>query len=151
MGTQPAYDFPFPVSINSDNIGGPSAGLVFTLGVINRLAGGNITGGRIIAATGTIHPDGTIGDVGGVKQKTVAVERAGATVFFVPQVPGDLELKVAQSVATGNLKVFSVATLSQALADLQRLGGVLGRAQAGPPPGPDGHGVPHAWPYSPWS
>ena len=85
MGTQPVYDFPFPVSINSDGIGGPSAGLAWTLGILNTLGGGNLTGGRIVAATGTIRPDGTVGDVGGVPQKTVAVERAGATA--VPRAP----------------------------------------------------------------
>jgi PDZ domain-containing protein len=151
MGTQPVYDFPFPVSINSDQIGGPSAGLAFTLGIINPLTGGDITGGRIVAATGTIRPDGTIGDVGGVKQKTVAVERAGATVFFVPKVQGHAELNLARRMATGDLKVFEVGSLSQALADLQHLGGVLGRAQAGPPPGPGGHSVPYGWPSAPWS
>src|SRR5579864_460802 len=95
MGTQPVYDFPFPVSINSDNIGGPSAGLAWTLGILNRLGGGNLTGGRIVAATGTIRPDGTVGDVGGVQQKTVAVNQAGATVFLVPQA----ELATAQAMA----------------------------------------------------
>ncbi len=64
MGTQGAYDFPFPVSINSDNIGGPSAGLAFTLGILNTLTGGELTGGRTIAATGTIRPDGRWGTWG---------------------------------------------------------------------------------------
>ena len=153
MGTQPVYDFPFPVSINSDQIGGPSAGLAFTLGIINSLAGGDITGGRVVAATGTIRPDGTVGDVGGVKQKTIAVEQAGATVFFVPPSPdgAHAELKLAQQVANGNLKVFEVGSLSDAMAQLGRLGGVLGRAQAGPPPGPGGHSTPYGWPTAPWS
>lgn len=147
MGTQPAYDLPFPVSINSDNIGGPSAGLAFTLGIIDTLAGGHLTGGRTIAATGTIRPDGTVGDVGGVKQKTVAVEQAGATVFFVP----DPELATARSMATPNLKVFAVGSLGQALGDLERLGGVLGTATTGPPAGPGGHSVPADWQDSPWT
>jgi PDZ domain-containing protein len=153
MGTQPVYDFPFPVSINSDQIGGPSAGLAFTLGIINTLSGGDITGGRIVAATGTIRPDGTVGDVGGVKQKTIAVERAGATVFFVPPSHdgSHAELNLARSEATGGLKVFEVGSLSQALADLRQMGGVLGRAQSGPPPGPGGHTVPYAWQTAPWS
>jgi PDZ domain-containing protein len=147
MGTQPSYDFPFSVSINSDMIGGPSAGLAFTLGIINPLVSGNVTAGRVVAATGTIRPDGSIGDVGGVKQKTVAVERAGATVFFVP--PG--ELADARAVADPSLTLYAVSTLAQALTDLQHLGGSLGRAQGGPPPGPGGHGVPDAWQRSPWS
>lgn len=147
MGTQPAYDYPFAVHINSDNIGGPSAGLAFTLGIVNSLTGGQLTGGHIVAATGTIHPDGTIGDVGGVAQKTVAVERAGATLFLVPV----QELSVAQSKATGKLKVMGVTSLSQALQDLVRIGGHLGAAANGPPSGPGGHSVPFDWQDSPWT
>lgn len=147
MGTQGSYRLPFPVSINSDQIGGPSAGLAWTLGIINSLSGGELTNGRIIAATGTIHPDGTVGDVGGVEQKTVAVERAGATVFLVP----DPELATAQAKATSGLKVFAVSSLGQALSDLRKLGGKLGRAAAGPPAGPSGHQVPFDWQSSPWT
>jgi PDZ domain-containing protein len=147
MGTQPVYDFPFPVSINSDDIGGPSAGLAWTLGIINTVSGGHLTGGHTIAATGTIRPDGSVGDVGGVKQKTVAVERAGATIFFVPP----QELKVAKSMATRSLTVYAVSSVRQALEDLQRRGGDLGPAAAGPPAGPGGHSVPTDWQDSPWS
>jgi Lon-like protease len=147
MGTQPVYDLPFPVSVSSDNIGGPSAGLAFTLGIINTLTGGRLTGGHVVAATGTIHPDGTVGDVGGVAQKTVAVERAGATLFLVPP----QELAVARSKATGNLKVEAVSSLSQALQDLAAIGGHLGKASVGPPAGPGGHSVPAGWQDSPWT
>ena len=97
MGTQPEYDFPFPIKINSDEIGGPSAGLAWTLGIINTLSGGHLTGGLTIAASGTIRPDGSVGDVGGVEQKTVAVERAGATVFFVPDYKDSVEPARGQS------------------------------------------------------
>jgi PDZ domain-containing protein len=151
MGTQPQYDFPLQVNINSDDIGGPSAGLAFTLGILNSLGGGNLTGGHVVAATGTIHPDGTVGDVGGVKQKTVAVERAGATVFLVPKTVGDTELHAARSVATPGLKIYEVGSLDEALADLHRLGGSPGRASAGPPPGLGGHSVPFDWQDSPWT
>ena len=147
MGTQPVYDLPFPVSISSDGIGGPSAGLAFTLGIIDTLTGGRLTGGKIVAATGTIHPDGTVGDVGGVAQKTVAVQRAGATLFLVPP----QELAVARSKATGGLRVEAVADLAQAMADLQALGGQLGDAAKGPPAGPGGHSVPEGWQGAPWT
>ncbi|HVC70251.1 MAG TPA: PDZ domain-containing protein [Acidimicrobiales bacterium] len=147
MGTQPVYDLPFPIKINSDQIGGPSAGLAWTLGIINSLSGGHLTGGLTVAASGTIDPDGAVGDVGGVAQKTVAVERAGATVFLVP----DQELAVARSKATADLKVFGVSSLAQAMRDLRSLGGRLGTAAAGPPAGPDGHSVPYNWQDSPWS
>ncbi len=147
LGTQPSYQLPFAVHINSDQIGGPSAGLAWTLGIIDSLSGGGLTGGRTIAATGTIHPDGTIGDVGGVRQKTVAVERGGASVFFVP----DVEVPTAQSMASGGLKVYGVSSLQQALHDLQQLGGSLGSASSGPPAGPSGHSVPFDWQDSPWT
>ena len=127
MGTQPSYKLPFTVKINADNIGGPSAGLAFTLAIIDSLSGGELTGGRIVAATGTIDPDGSVGDVGGVAQKTVAVERAGATLFLVP----DQELAVARSKATSSLTVLGVSSLQQALDDLARHGGKLGAAAVG--------------------
>ena len=140
LGTQPVYDLPFTIKINSDQIGGPSAGLAWTLGIINSLSGGDLTGGRTIAASGTIDP-------GGVEQKTVAVERAGATVFFVP----NSEVGIARSKATANLKVYGVSSLHQALMDLRSLGGHLGSAASGPPAGPGGHSVPNDWQQSPWS
>jgi len=149
MGTQPVYDMPFPITINADQIGGPSAGLAWTLGIINSLSGGRLTGGRTIAASGTMDPDGGIGDVGGVSQKTVAVERAGATVFFVPDYPDSVD--AARSKATPSLKVFPVSSLGQVLRDLRSLGGHLGTAASGPPPGPGGHAVPNDWQLSPWS
>jgi PDZ domain-containing protein len=147
LGTQPVYDLPFTIKINSDQIGGPSAGLAWTLGIINSLSGGDLTGGRTIAASGTIDPDGSVGIVGGVEQKTVAVERAGATVFFVP----NSEVGIARSKATANLKVYGVSSLHQALMDLRSLGGHLGSAASGPPAGPGGHSVPNDWQQSPWS
>ena len=90
-----------------------------TLGLIDTLAGGHLTGGHTVAATGTIDPLGNVGDVGGVAQKTIAVERAGATVFFVPTP----ELAAARSKATSSLRVFAVNTLGQVLSDLEKLGG----------------------------
>jgi PDZ domain-containing protein len=119
VGTQQDFAYPFPITINTAGIGGPSAGLAMTLGLLNTLSGGHLTGGRIIAATGTIDPSGDVGDVGGVAQKTIAVERAGATVFFVPPP----ELAIARSKATPTLQVFAVSTLAQALSVLQRMGG----------------------------
>jgi PDZ domain-containing secreted protein len=147
MGTQPVYDFPFQVHISSDNIGGPSAGLAFTLGIIDKLSGGELTGGRVVAATGTIRPDGSVGDVGGVAQKTVAVEQAHATLFLVP--PG--ELPDAQAKATKGLVVRAVSNVAQALAILMQMGGHLGAAATGPPAGAGGSSVPYNWQQSPWT
>jgi PDZ domain-containing protein len=113
---------PFPVSVDAAGIGGPSAGLAFTLGILDALSNGKLTGGHRVAATGTINAEGGVGDVGGVQEKTVAVEKAGAQVFFVPQV----EYAVAKSVANGKLQVIPVTTLGQVLQILrQHYGGGL--------------------------
>ena len=116
---QVAYTYPFPISIDVTNIGGPSAGLAMTLGVIDTLSGGRLTGGRTVAATGTMDPDGQVGDVGGVAQKTVAVEDAGASIFLVP--PG--EYADAKSKQQPGLKIYPVSTLDQALHVLAANGG----------------------------
>ncbi len=122
LSREERFKLPFPVTINSGSIGGPSAGLAFTLGVIDELTSGELTGGRRVAATGTIRINGTVGEVGGVAQKTVAVERAGASVFIVPAG----EYSQARSHANSRLTVLGVTTLSQAIRDLERLGGHLG-------------------------
>ena len=115
------FDLPFEVDINSGNIGGPSAGLAFTLGMIDSLTEGELTGGRKVAVTGTIELDGRVGDVGGVAQKTSAVKAAGAEVFIVPA--GEYE--VAKSRAGRGLTVIKVTTLQEALDALGWLGGDL--------------------------
>jgi len=117
--TQVDFTYPIPVSLNTSEIGGPSAGLAMTLGIIDKLWSGQITGGRVVAATGTIDPQGDVGDVGGVAQKTVAVERAGATIFFVPP----QELAAAKSKDIPSLHIYPVTSLDQALSILRRLGG----------------------------
>jgi PDZ domain-containing protein len=119
--TQVDWTYPVKVVINTADIGGPSAGLSMTLGIIDKLSGGDLTGRRIVAATGTIDAEGDVGDVGGVPQKTIAVERAGATVFFVPP----QEYKAALSKDTPQLHVYAVSTLDQALKILKRLGGTM--------------------------
>jgi PDZ domain-containing protein len=118
---QLAWDFPVKVSVQIPDVGGPSAGLAMTLGIIDKLSGGDLTGKRTVAATGTIDPEGDVGDVGGVAQKTIAVERAGATVFFVPPE----EYTAAMSKDTPQLHVYRVSSLDQALGILKRLGGTM--------------------------
>ncbi|MHB1486634.1 MAG: PDZ domain-containing protein [Acidimicrobiales bacterium] len=118
-GTLQSFNLPVSIKVNSLGIGGPSAGLAFTLGIIDQLAPGSLTGGLKVAATGTIDPLGNVGDVGGVAQKTIAVRNAGATVFLVPP----QEYKVALDHAGQHLKVFAVSSLNQALDILHRLGG----------------------------
>jgi PDZ domain-containing protein len=113
------YTYPFPLSIDVQDIGGPSAGLAMTLGVIDTLSGGHLTGGHTVAATGTMDASGDVGDVGGVPQKTVAVENAGATIFLVP--PG--EYADAKSKQKPGLAIYKVSTLDQALQVLAAHGG----------------------------
>jgi PDZ domain-containing protein len=76
---------PFTVSIDLDKIGGPSAGLMFTLGIIDKLQPTDLTGGKIIAGTGTIDDDGDVGPIGGIPQKLVGAKNAGAQLFLVPK------------------------------------------------------------------
>jgi PDZ domain-containing protein len=111
------FAYPVPVSIDTTQIGGPSAGLAMTLGLIDKLTTGRLTGGRTVAATGTIDDRGDVGPVGGVPQKTVAVEQAGATVFFVPRA----EYHDALSKATPSLHVYPVTSLHQVLTILAGL------------------------------
>jgi PDZ domain-containing protein len=112
------YDFPVDVSIETGLVGGPSAGLAFTLALIDDLTEGELTGGRYVAVTGTIDADGTVGPVGGVAQKTVTARRAGAIAFLVP--PD--EEKEAKTFA-GKMEIIPVKTLADALTALHRLGG----------------------------
>jgi PDZ domain-containing protein len=76
---------PFPVDIESDNVGGPSAGFMFALGILDAVTDGDLTRGYYIAGTGTIAADGTIGAVGGAAEKALAAELDGAQVFLVPK------------------------------------------------------------------
>ena len=79
------YEFPFDVSVNiSDDIGGPSAGLIFSLAIYDTLTPGSLIDGNDIAGTGTISPDGSVGPIGGIQQKIVASVDAGAKIFLVP-------------------------------------------------------------------
>ncbi len=78
------YEFPFDVDINTGSVGGPSAGLMMALNVYNLLVNEDITKGKTIAGTGTIEIDGSVGPVGGVKQKIIAAKRVGAELVLVP-------------------------------------------------------------------
>lgn len=133
LGIQPEdqveYTYPFPVTIDVTNIGGPSAGLAMTLGVIDALSGGSLTGGHVVAATGTIDDSGRVGPVGGVPQKTVAVENADASIFLVPPP----QYKDALSKDRPGLKIYAVSTLDQALGVLAANGGSVPAAPIGHP------------------
>lgn len=110
IGVSTVFNFPFPLGIDSGDIGGPSAGLMWTLGLIDILTPGDLTGGNKIAGTGAIGPDGKVYPIGGVQEKVVAAQRAGATVFLAPA-----ENAVdARSVAHG-ITVVSVRTYQDAV------------------------------------
>ena len=114
-----ALDFPFDVAIDSEDIGGPSAGLAFTLEVLDRLTAGELTGGISVAATGEIGLDGRIGPIGGAAQKAVAVENAGIPLFLVPR----SNYEQAMREISDDLRVAPVDTLEDALRVLEDAGG----------------------------
>lgn len=109
------------VTLRLADVGGPSAGLLFTLGIIDKLdgngAGGDLTGGRTIAGTGTIDADGTVGAVGGVALKTQAAKRDGATVFLVPKA----ECADAKGELPKGLRLIPVTSLKGAVSALTAL------------------------------
>ena len=109
------------VTLKLADVGGPSAGLLFSLGIVDKLdgdgSGGDLTGGRTIAGTGTIDADGTVGAVGGVALKTQAARRDGATVFLVPKA----ECSDAKSELPKGLRLIPVTTLKGAVDSLVAL------------------------------
>jgi PDZ domain-containing protein len=115
--TQP-LQLPFDVSIETSDIGGPSAGLAMTLSILDELTPGNLTGGKRVAVTGEIGTDGSVLEVGGVGQKAVAARHRGAQLFIVPMA----EVAEARTRA-GSMPVVGVRTLTDALKALRAAGG----------------------------
>ncbi|GAA1741221.1 YlbL family protein [Microcella frigidaquae] len=111
------YVFPFEVDIELENVGGPSAGMMFALGVIDKLTPGSLAGGAEVAGTGTIAADGTVGPIGGIVQKMHGAVGFGADWFLAPVDNCD---EVAGSIPNG-LEVFAVATLDEAIGVLQAI------------------------------
>ena len=111
-------DLPFDLAIDSGSIGGPSAGLAFTLTLIDVLTPGELTGGNRVAVTGTISAAGQVGNVGGVAQKAAAAEAEGVAMFIVP-----IDSVEAAESTTDDLAIVGVETLDDALAALAELGG----------------------------
>jgi Lon-like protease len=114
---QEQYKFPFNVRITVGDIGGPSAGMMFALGIIDMLTPMNLTGGKFIAGTGEITSSGQVQPIGGIQQKMVGARSAGATVFLAPA--GNCSDTVG-AVPAG-LRVVKVSTLSQAVSDLEAI------------------------------
>jgi Lon-like protease len=112
-----SFKFPFKVTINIGNIGGPSAGMMFALAIIDKLTPANLTGGKFIAGTGEIEVDGNVDPIGGIQQKMAAARAAGATIFLTP---ASNCADTAGAVPPG-LRLVKVSTLGGALAALKAL------------------------------
>ncbi len=115
-----------PVQIRADHIGGPSAGLMFALEILNQLTSEDLTRGLKIAGTGTLTAEGEVGQIGGVEQKVAAADREGADLFFVPADvhPGDSNQSRAEAAARAigsRMKIVPVRTLNEAVHHLERL------------------------------
>lgn len=112
-----SFKFPFKVKINIGNVGGPSAGMMFALAIIDKLTPANLTGGKFVAGTGEIEVGGAVGPIGGIQQKMAAARAAGATVFLAPAANC---ADTAGAVPPG-LRVVKVSTLRGAVAALTAL------------------------------
>ena len=115
------YDLPFSIKLNLKNIGGPSAGLIFSLAMIDKLTEEDLVDGRNIAGTGTITPGGSVGAIGGIEEKLIGAAREGVTLFLAPS----LNCSDIRHIPKG-LRVVPVDTLTEAIAalrerDLERL------------------------------
>jgi Lon-like protease len=117
VGVFESYRFPFQVKISVGDIGGPSAGLMFALGIMDKLTPGGLTGGRFIAGTGEIAANGAVGPIGGIQQKMAGARAAGATIFLTPA--GNCP-DAAGAVPPG-LRLIKVSTLAGAVRGLKAL------------------------------
>ena len=106
------FNFPFEIDIKTGNVGGPSAGLMMALNVYNNLIPEDITNSKIIAGTGTIEIDGSVGPVGGIKQKIIAAKRAGAELILVPVA----NFEEAKPFETDKTAIVAVDSFDEALA-----------------------------------
>jgi Lon-like protease len=117
LGT--GYVFPFQVSVGiDDTIGGPSAGLMFALSVYDTLTPGSLTGGAVVAGTGTVSSDGRVGPIGGIQQKIAAAAAAGAEVFLAPPANCEAALEAPDD-ALDRLRLVRARTLRSALHSIQ--------------------------------
>jgi PDZ domain-containing protein len=112
-----SYMFPFRVNIRVGDIGGPSAGLMFALGIVDKLTPGNLTAGKFVAGTGEISADGTVSPIGGIQQKMVGARQAGATVFLTPAA----NCADTSGAVPRGMRLVKVRTLAGAMSALQAL------------------------------
>lgn len=112
------FDFPVKVDLKLSDVGGPSGGMIFALGIYDSLTKGALTGGKHIAGTGTIGTDGVVGPIGGIRQKLFAAQRAGAKYFLAP---AENCSEVDGHIPSG-LQVFRVKTFDDALTAVAAIG-----------------------------
>ncbi|MFI8101971.1 PDZ domain-containing protein [Streptomyces sp. NPDC086023] len=112
------HTFPFTVDIKLADVGGPSAGLMFALGIVDKLTPENLTGGNFVAGTGTIDDDGKVGPIGGIQMKTIGAREAGARYFLTP---ADNCSSAAKNTPDG-LTLVKVGTIGDAVQALKKIG-----------------------------
>jgi PDZ domain-containing protein len=116
VGTK--FDFPIEVNLQLSDIGGPSGGTMFAIGIYDRLTPGALLGGQHVAGTGTIDVSGAVGPIGGIRQKLYGAQRAGATYFLAPAENCD---EVVGHIPSG-LQVFSIKTFDEAISVVDAIG-----------------------------
>jgi PDZ domain-containing protein len=114
---------PFEIAFDTGEIGGPSAGLAFSLTLLDELTEGDLLGGVDVAVTGTMQLDGSVGAIGGLPQKVSAVRQAGIEHFIIPAGQSEVDMASAREVAGDEVELIVVANIDEALAALDRLGG----------------------------
>lgn len=119
VGIQAGTDhtFPFTIDIKLADVGGPSAGLMFSLGIIDKLTPDDLTGGKFVAGTGTIDDKGEVGPIGGIEMKLVGARNAGAEYFLTPA----LNCKAAASDTPDGLTLVKVDTLDGAMKAMEKI------------------------------
>lgn len=110
-------DVDFGIEISLADVGGPSAGLMFALAIVDKLTPGELTGGKFVAGTGEISETGQVGPIGGIPFKLVKARQAGAKAFLVPA----QNCAEAKAHSTGDMRLFKVKTIDDATAALQAL------------------------------
>ncbi|MFE7315238.1 PDZ domain-containing protein [Streptomyces sp. NPDC057555] len=120
VGIQAQLDhiFPFPINVKLADVGGPSAGLMFALGIVDKLTpGGGLTGGKFIAGTGTIDDQGKVGPIGGISMKTIGAREKGAEFFLTPK---DNCAAAAKDIPSG-LHLVKVGSIGDAVQALKKI------------------------------
>lgn len=118
-----SVNLPFEVKIDTDSIGGPSAGLAFTLALLDEMTEGDLFGGLKIVATGTVGEDGSVGAIGALPQKAAAVKMSGADIFMVPTSQPEEDIAAASKILGKSVKIVRVSSVKDALSVLEDLGG----------------------------